>query len=90
VPLRVRGLRVRGLRVRPPRLWTLLLASNLAVLALPLTGLWAMRLYESALVRQTESELVAQAVVWTAAFRQELRQIAPDAAPAPGLFNASE
>ncbi len=89
MPLRVRGLRVRGLRVRPPRLWTLLLASNLAVLALPLTGLWAMRLYESALVRQTESELVAQAVVWTAAFRQELRQIAPDAAPAPAVVPGS-
>ena len=60
-----------------------MLASNLAVLALPVTGLWALRLYESALVRQTESELVSQAVVWAAAFRQELRRNAPDAAPPP-------
>ncbi len=67
---------------RPPRLWTLLLVSNLAVLALPVTGLWAMRLYESALVRQTEAELIAQAAVWAAAFRAELRRLAPDAAPA--------
>ena len=69
------------LRLRPPRLWTLLLASNLAVLALPLTGLWAMRLYESALVRQTEAELVAQGVVWAAAFRQELRRVDQAAVP---------
>ncbi len=59
--------------VGPPRLRTLLLLSNLAVLALPLTALWAMRLYESALVRQTESELVAQGAVLAAAFREQLR-----------------
>lgn len=58
-----------------------MLASNLAVLALPVTGLWALRLYESALIRQTESELVSQAVVWAAAFRQELRRTEPGAAP---------
>ena len=61
------------------------LAPNLAVLALPVSGLWGLRLYESALIRQTESELVAQGVVWSAAFRQELRRDAPDAA-APRLF----
>ena len=75
-------MRLTALR-QPPRLWTLLLASNLAVLALPVTGLWAMRLYESALVRQTESELVSQAVVWAAAFRQELRRLDPDAVSPP-------
>ncbi len=68
---------------QPPRLWVLLLVCNLTVLALPVTALWAMRLYESALVRQTEVELIAQAAVWAAAFRQELRHGAPDAAPAP-------
>ncbi|MGI4977719.1 MAG: sensor histidine kinase [Janthinobacterium lividum] len=56
---------------------TLLLLSNLAVLALPLTALWAMRLYESALVRQTESELVAQGAVLAAAFREQLRHADP-------------
>ena len=55
----------------------------MAVLALPLTGLWAMRLYESALVRQTEVELVAQAAVWSAAFRQELRRTTPNGEPLP-------
>lgn len=73
---------------RPPRLWTLLLLSNLAVLALPLTGLWALRLYESALVRQTEAELVAQGGVLAAAFQEALRRemqgAADDAPPAAG------
>jgi len=52
-----------------PRLRTLLLLSNVVVLALPLSGLWALRLYESALVRQTESELRAQAAAIAGAWR---------------------
>ena len=36
---------------------TALVLMNLAVLALPLSGIWALRLYQSALIRQTESEL---------------------------------
>ena len=60
-------------RPAPPRLRTVLLASNLAVLALPVAGLWALRLYESALVRQTESELVAQAAVLAGVLRAQLR-----------------
>ena len=64
---------------RPPRLWTLLLLSNLTTLALPLTGLWALRLYESALVRQTEAELVAQASVLAAAYQEALRHAVPQA-----------
>ncbi len=55
--------------VRRPRLRTLLLLSNLVVLALPLAGVWFLRLYESALIRQTESELVAQAAVLSGAWR---------------------
>ncbi len=68
---------------RPPRLWTLLLLSNLATLALPLTGLWALRLYESALVRQTEAELVAQAGVLAVTFQEALRGGAAEADVAP-------
>ena len=52
-----------------PRLRSLLLLSNLVVLALPLSGLWALRLYESALIRQTEAELRAQAAVLAGAWR---------------------
>jgi signal transduction histidine kinase len=68
---------------RPPRLWTLLLLSNVATLALPLTGLWALRLYESALVRQTEAELVAQGAVLAATFHEALRRESPGVAAEP-------
>lgn len=54
---------------RKPRIRTVLLLVNLVLLALPLGGLWMLRLYESALVRQTETELVAQAAVIGAAYR---------------------
>jgi signal transduction histidine kinase len=68
-----------------PRLRTLLLLINLLILALPLAGLEILRLYESALIRQTESELVAQAVVLSGAFRAERQRLAgadaPSAAP---------
>jgi signal transduction histidine kinase len=43
-----------------PRLRTILLLINLIVLALPLAGIAVLRIYESALIRQTESELIAQ------------------------------
>lgn len=55
--------------MRRPRLWTVLLAGNLLLLALPLTGVWMLRIYESALIRQTESELIAQAAVLAATYR---------------------
>ena len=50
----------------------LLLAVNLTVLWLPLLGLEALRLYDSALVRQTESELIAQAAFVAAGYRPAL------------------
>jgi signal transduction histidine kinase len=58
-----------------PRLRTVLLLINVVILILPLGGLWFLRLYESALVRQTESELVAQAAVLAAAFKAERQQL---------------
>jgi signal transduction histidine kinase len=54
---------------RKPRILAVLLAVNLVLLALPLGGLWSLRLYDSALLRQTEAELVAQAAVIGAAYR---------------------
>ncbi|MGB4946060.1 MAG: histidine kinase, partial [Candidatus Competibacter denitrificans] len=54
------------------KLHYLLLAVNLTVLWLPLLGLEALRLYDSALVRQTESELLAQAAFVTASYRATL------------------
>lgn len=54
---------------RKPRILLVLLAMNLVLLALPLGGLWSLRLYDNALLRQTEAELVAQAAVLGAAYR---------------------
>ena len=70
---------MRGARRRLPRLRTLLLLSNLLVLSLPLAGLYFLRLYESALIRQTEAELVAQAAVLAGAYRMELLHRIPGA-----------
>jgi signal transduction histidine kinase len=65
------------------RLRYLLLAVNLTVLWLPLLGLEALRLYDSALVRQTESELIAQAAFVAASYRAALARLAPQVAAAP-------
>lgn len=54
---------------RKPRILLVLLAMNLVLLALPLGGLWLLRVYDSALLRQTEAELVAQGAVIGAAYR---------------------
>lgn len=48
---------------------TVLMLMNLAILVLPVGGLWGLRLYESALVRQTEAELIAQGVTIAAQYR---------------------
>ena len=61
----------------------LLLAVNLTVLWLPLLGLEALRLYDSALVRQTESELIAQAAFVAASYRATLARLAPQTASDP-------
>jgi signal transduction histidine kinase len=48
------------LRPGPLRLRTVLVLINLVILALPLGSIFVLRIYESALVRQTESELAGQ------------------------------
>jgi signal transduction histidine kinase len=52
---------------------TALVLINLAVLVLPLSGIWTLRLYQSALIRQTESELIAQGAIIAAAYRAAWR-----------------
>lgn len=52
-----------------PRLRTILLLVNILVLLLPLAGIAIFRLYESELVRQTESELISQATLTASLFR---------------------
>ena len=69
--------------MRYPRIRTVLLAGGLLILALPLTGIWLLRIYESALIRQTETELNAQAATFAAVFRLGWLAVAsPDALPA--------
>ena len=77
---------------RRPRLRTILFAVNLVILALPLGGVTVLRLYESALVRQTESELLGQAAILAAAYRAALGRARPDPARAAdyGVPAASE
>jgi signal transduction histidine kinase len=41
---------------------------NLAVLVLPVTGAWLFRFYENGLVRETEAELISQAVMTAGAY----------------------
>ena len=55
-----------------PRLRTILLIVNLAVLVLPLGSLFFFRIYENQLVRQTESELISQAAVLAAAYSEAI------------------
>src|SRR5215469_4538174 len=55
--------------MRRPRIRTVLLTANIVLLLLPLTGVWILHLYESALIRQTESELMAQAALLAASYR---------------------
>ncbi len=56
---------------------SLLIVINLAVLLLPVAGIQVMRLYESALVRQTESALIAQAAFVAAFYRSLVQESAP-------------
>ena len=58
-----------------PQLRTVLLVVNLVILLLPLAGIWILRLYESELIRQTESELIAQGVIVSAAYRDALQRV---------------
>ena len=78
-----------------PRLSVIVMVILVSVLALPLFGMFFFRLYENQLVRQTESELIAQSAALSAIYVRELRQkgvtatqlgsvVPADAMPAPG------
>jgi len=70
-----------------PRLRTVLIAVNLAVLALPVGGVLVLRLYESTLIRRTESELIVQAAHVAALYREAVRD---DLADRPGGVGPDE
>ena len=57
------------------RLRNILLLVMLMVLGLPLGGLYFFRIYENELVQQTERELISQAAVLSAAYRQLVRNL---------------
>lgn len=85
-----------------PRLSVIVLVILIAVLVLPLFGLFFFRLYENQLVRQAESELIAQSAALSAIYVRELHEagvspedlgtmVPSDALPAPGeLYNPIE
>ncbi|MCB1592331.1 MAG: HAMP domain-containing histidine kinase [Alphaproteobacteria bacterium] len=54
------------------RLRTILLIVNILVFLLPLGGVMFFRVYENALVQQTENELISQAAVLSAAYKEQI------------------
>lgn len=55
-----------------PRLRTVLLTVNVIVLLVPLAGIGLLRIYESELIRRTESELISQGALVQAAYKRAL------------------
>src|SRR5688572_22746206 len=58
-----------------PRLATVLVLITLVIGLLPLGGLFVLRIYESALIRQTESELIAQGALIAASYRAQFERL---------------
>lgn len=63
-----------------PRLWLVFAAVGVAGFALTLAGLAFVRVYDNQLIRQTESELIAQGAVVAEVFRERLRATVPEGA----------
>jgi signal transduction histidine kinase len=63
---------VKKIAGRRFKLRTILLAVSLAVLILPLGGVYVFRFYEGELVKQTEAELIAQAALIAAIYKREV------------------
>lgn len=55
---------------------TILFGMNLLFLTLPLLGIYGLRIYETALVQQTESELISQAAFVAAIYKNEITKTA--------------
>jgi signal transduction histidine kinase len=62
--------------MKRPRVATVLLALSAAILLTPLIGVFSLRIYDTELIRQTESELLAQAAFVQAAFGAEYESCA--------------
>lgn len=63
---------------KKPSIRTVLLSVNLAVLLLPLAGIWGFRLYETELIRRTEAELISQTVLIKEMFLREFDRLGLD------------
>ena len=57
-----------------PKVRTLLILMNFSVLLLPIAGILLLKLYENALIQQTETELITQGAYIAAIFEQQLQQ----------------
>ena len=68
-----------------PRLATVLVLITLVIGLLPLGGLFVLRIYESALIRQTESELIAQGALIAASYRLQFERLATSKANKLGV-----
>lgn len=60
---------------RLPRIRTIMLSINLAILLLPIAGIGVLRLYESTLIRKTESSLIAQSVLINAIYKNQYQRL---------------
>ena len=63
---------VRKRRLFRPGLRMLMLLVGLTIMAMPISGLYLFRIYENELVRQTESELIAQGALAGAMLKEDL------------------
>lgn len=75
--------------LKKPRIRTVLLSVNIAVLSLPLAGIWGFRLYETELVRRTEAELIAQTVLLKEIYLHEYDQLSNEMEGALSLLGPS-
>jgi len=71
---------MKKIRYRP-RLQSLLLIVNLVVLLLPFGGISVLRLYESELVKKTESALIGQGALLVAMYHKEILKQIRDCSP---------
>ncbi len=70
-----------------PRVRSILLLVNLSILILPLAGIGILRLYENALLQQTESELSAQAAFVAAVYKSALLRNFQQSIEGPTIAN---
>lgn len=65
------------------KLRTILLAVSVAVLILPVGGIYFLKLYENELVKQTELELISQAALIAALYKREIEALTLDPSREP-------